>query len=111
MVMSVSVFYLVVHTLLVVERSNRAVEQPAKLRDILTEDELSHLQSLVDDRKITIDWIWHIFVPRLTEELEHLDWIEQRWDIDLDDPKYASRRREKYCYFYSAWYRYYRKNT
>ena len=92
MVMSVSVFYLVVHTLLVVERSNRAVEQPAKLREILTEDQLSHLQGLVDDRKITMDWVQNTFVPRINEELEHLDWIEQGWDIDLNDPKYASHR-------------------
>lgn len=90
--MSVSVFYLVVYTLLVVEMSNRAVEQPAKLRDILSEDELSHLQGLVDARKITMGWVQDIFVPRLNEELEHLDWLEQGWDIDLEDPKYARHR-------------------
>lgn len=41
--MSVSVFYLVVHTLLVVERSNRAVEQPGTLGELLTEEQVAHL--------------------------------------------------------------------
>lgn len=55
MVMSVSVFYLVVYTLLVVERSNRAVRQQETLSDVLTEDELSHLQGLVDSRNVSMD--------------------------------------------------------
>jgi hypothetical protein len=40
-VMSVGVFYLVVHTFLVIERSNRAVEQQGHtLGDILTDEQI-----------------------------------------------------------------------
>lgn len=41
---------------------------------------------------MSMDWIRNIFVPRLTEELEHLDFLEKNWDIDLDDPIYALQR-------------------
>ena len=95
--MSVGAFYLVVYTLLVVEGSNRVVgQQGGTLGDYLTDEEIAHLDDLVNRDKITIDWIKMIFVPRLTEELTHLDWLESSWlDLDLDDPKYA-RHRDTY---------------
>lgn len=81
MVMSVGAFYLVVYTLLVVERSNRAVrQQEHTLGDILTEEQFLHLEGLVRSRKITTDWIQYVFIPRLSDELDHLDWIERQLD-------------------------------
>lgn len=93
-VMSVGVFYLVVYTLLVVERSNWSVRQQGRtLGDLLTDAQLSHLEDLVNRRKISIDWIQYTFIPRLTDELDHIEWVEGGWrDIDLDDPKYARHR-------------------
>ena len=93
MVMSVSIFYLGVHTLLVVERPNRAVEQPKKLRDFLTEDQIVHLQGLVDNSSIDHNWIQHVFIPRLRSDLYYINFLEKRWrDIDLEAPKYARHR-------------------
>ncbi|RKU36975.1 hypothetical protein C6496_11475 [Candidatus Poribacteria bacterium] len=92
--MSVGVFYLVVHTLLVVEKSNWPVRQQGRpLGDLLTEDQLLYLEDLVNRRKITTDWIQYVFVPRLVDELDHIDWVESGWQtIGLDDPKYARHR-------------------
>lgn len=62
-------------------------------RGVLTEDQLLHLEDLVNDRSITIGWIQDVFIPRLIDELDHIDWVERGWrDIDLDDPKYAKYR-------------------
>lgn len=93
-IMSVGVFYLVVHTLLVVERSNWGDETTrTTLSELLTEDQLQHLEDLVKRRKITTDWIQDTFIPRLSNELDHIDWVERGWrDINLDDPKYARHR-------------------
>ena len=85
---------MVVHTLLVVERSNWGGETTrTTLGELLTEDQLLHLEGLIDQRKISYDWVRDVFAPRLTDELYHIDWVERGWrDINLDDPKYARHR-------------------
>ena len=91
--MSVGAFYLVVYTLLVVEKSNRAArQQEHTLGEILTEDQLLQLEDLVKRDQITVGWLQDVFVPRLDEELDHLDWLERKTlAVDLDDPKYGGR--------------------
>lgn len=97
MVMLVGAFYLVVYTLLVVDGSNRVVGQQGDvLGDYLTDEEIAHLEDLVDRKSLSMEWIDNVFIPRLTEELTHLDWLESRWrDINFNDPKYA-RHRDTY---------------
>lgn len=92
--MLVGAFYLVVHTFLVVEGSNRALRQQGRtLGEILTEDQLLHLEDLLNRSKITRGWIDSVFIPRLSDELDHIDWVESGWRaIDPDDPKYARHR-------------------
>ena len=65
----------------------------ATLGDLLTDEQITQLDDLMSRRKITPDWIKDVFIPRLTEEIEHVDWVESNWrDINLDDPKYAGHR-------------------
>lgn len=77
--MSVGAFYLVEgHT--------------AKLSDVLTPEELSHLDNLVRTRKISPEWVRDVFIPRLVEELNHIDYLteaeEKRWrDAGWTDPE------------------------
>ncbi len=60
----------------------------ATLGELLTEDELLHLEDLVSKKKITPGWVQDVFIPRLSDELRAIDMYQENWEkgLDLKDP-------------------------
>ena len=57
----------------------------AKLKDILSPEELSRLQSLYDQKNIDDHWVQNIFLPRLNEDLRDISfWAEKYKTMDID---------------------------
>ena len=60
------------------------------LGELLSEQELSHLEDLVSRRKITTGWIQDVFIPRLSEDLDNIDYWQNRYDaqsVPLEDDR------------------------